>query len=147
HRHAGARQALRRRRSMVAPLTTLEEQSRPDRAALLIVDMQNDFCAEGGFMQRERGYNVGFAATVAANIEKVLAAARAAGMLVVWIRSIYDFKYLAAPHIVKRGKEGCCLEGSWGADFFGLRPRAGEPIVDKHHYSGFVGTTLDEILR
>src|SRR5690606_26202636 len=81
------------------------------------------------------------------NIEKVLAAARAAGMLVVWIRSIYDFKYLAAPHIVKRGKEGCCLEGSWGADFFGLRPRAGEPIVDKHHYSGFVGTTLDEILR
>lgn len=132
---------------MVAPLRTLEEQTRPDRAALLIVDMQNDFCAEGGFMQRERGYNLGFAATVAANIENALAAARDAGMLVVWIRSIYDFKYLAAPHIVKRGKEGCCLEGSWGADFFVLRPRAGEPIVDKHHYSGFVGTALDGILR
>jgi len=132
---------------MVSLLTTFEEQSRPDRAALLIVDMQNDFCAQGGFLQKERGYNVEFAKTVAANIETALAAARAAGMLVVWIRSIYDFKYLAAPHILKRGKEGCCLEGSWGADFFMLEPRAGEPIVDKHHYSGFVGTKLDDVLR
>jgi len=128
-------------------LATFDDQIRPDRAALLIVDLQNDFCAPGGFMQKERGYNVEFAKTVAANIEPALAAARAAGMLVVWVRSIYDFKYLAAPHIVKRGKEGCCLEGSWGADFFMLEPRAGEPIVDKHHYSGFVGTELDEILR
>jgi ureidoacrylate peracid hydrolase len=128
-------------------LATFDDQIRPDRAALLIVDLQNDFCAPGGFMQKERGYNVEFAKTVAANIEPALAAARAAGMLVVWVRSIYDFKYLAAPHVVKRVKEGCCLEGSWGADFFMLEPRAGEPIVDKHHYSGFVGTELDEILR
>ncbi|HVO16089.1 MAG TPA: cysteine hydrolase [Alphaproteobacteria bacterium] len=128
-------------------LATFDDQIRPDRAALLIVDLQNDFCAPGGFMQKERGYNVEFAKTVAANIEPALAAARAAGMLVVWVRSIYDFKYLAAPHVVKRVKEGCCLEGSWGADFFMLEPRAGEPIVDKHHYSGFVGTRLDEILR
>lgn len=128
-------------------LATFDDQIRPDRAALLIVDLQNDFCAPGGFMQKERGYNVEFAKAVAANIEPALAAARAAGMLVVWVRSIYDFKYLAAPHVVKRVKEGCCLEGSWGADFFMLEPRAGEPIVDKHHYSGFVGTELDEILR
>jgi ureidoacrylate peracid hydrolase len=68
-------------------------------------------------------------------------------MLVVWIRSIYDFKYLAAPHIVKRVHERCCLEGSWGAEFFLLQPNSGEPIVTKHHYSAFVGTPLDGILR
>jgi ureidoacrylate peracid hydrolase len=48
---------------------------------------------------------------------------------------------------VKRGQEGCCLEGTWGADFFLLRPAPDEPIVTKHHYSGFAGTSLDAILR
>lgn len=132
---------------MAELLKTLQDQIRPERAALLIIDMQNDFCAQGGFLQKEKGYDVGFAPAVAAHIQTALTAARAAGMLVVWVRSHYDFKYLAAPHIVKRAREGCCLEGSWGADFFALQPRADEPIVDKHHFSGFIGTPLDEVLR
>jgi ureidoacrylate peracid hydrolase len=132
---------------MAPLLPTFEEQVRPDRAALLVIDMQNDFCAAGGYLQRERGYNVDFARTVADKIATAVDAARDAGMLVVWIRSVYDFKHLAAPHIVKRRDEGCCLEGTWGADFFLLKPKPDEPIVTKHHYSAFVGTPLDGILR
>ena len=132
---------------MASLLSTLEQQTRPDHAALLVIDMQNDFCAVDGFLQRERGYDVDFAKTVADNIATAVDAAREAGMLVVWIRSVYDFKYLAAPHIVKRREEGCCLEGSWGADFFLLQPKPDEPIVTKHHYSAFVGTPLDGILH
>ncbi len=88
---------------MISILPEFDDQIRPDRAALLVIDMQNDFCADGGYLQKERGYNVDFAKGVAANIQTAATAARAAGMPVVWIRSIYDFKYLAAPHIVKRG--------------------------------------------
>jgi ureidoacrylate peracid hydrolase len=128
-------------------LATIEEQCRPEHTALLVIDMQNDFCAEGGFLQKERGYDVGFAATVADNIRSVVDAAREAGMPVVWVRSIYDYKYLADPHIVKRRGEGCCMEGSWGADFFALAPAPGELIVDKHCYNGFRETTLDADLR
>jgi ureidoacrylate peracid hydrolase len=128
-------------------LATLEAQCRPEHTALLVIDMQNDFCAEGGFLQKERGYDVRFAGTVADNIRPVVDAARAAGMPVVWIRSIYDFKYLADPHIVKRRGEGCCMEGSWGADFFELAPATGELIVDKHCYNGFRDTSLDGDLR
>lgn len=125
----------------------LDEQLRPEHAALLIVDIQNDFCAEGGYLQRERNYNVAFAKTVAANIGRVAAAARRAGMPVVWIRSIYDFKYLTDAYIAKRGEEGCCLEGTWGADFFEIAPAPGELVVDKHSFSGFHDTELDENLR
>jgi ureidoacrylate peracid hydrolase len=128
-------------------LRTFEEQCRPEHTALLVIDMQNDFCAEGGFLQKERNYDVRFAGTLADNIRPVVDAARAAGVPVVWIRSIYDFKYLADPHIVKRRSEGCCLEGSWGADFFELAPAPGEAIVDKHCYSGFRDTPLDGELR
>jgi ureidoacrylate peracid hydrolase len=128
-------------------LPTLEEQARPDRAALLVVDMQNDFCAEGGFLHRERGHNVEFAKTVADNIAAAVACARGAGMPVVWVRSIYDFKYLTGPHIVKRRSEGCCMEGSWGVAFFRLKPEPDHLIVDKHHYSAFRDTPLDTALR
>jgi ureidoacrylate peracid hydrolase len=128
-------------------LQNFEDQIRPDRAALLVIDMQNDFCAVGGFLQRERGYNVGFARPIADNVAIAVAAARDAEMLVVWIRSIYDFRYLAAPHIAKRVQEGCCLEGTWGAEFFLLQPSPDETIVSKHHYSAFAGTPLDGILR
>jgi ureidoacrylate peracid hydrolase len=116
-------------------------------AALLVIDMQNDFCAQGGYMQRERGYNVAFAQGVADNIRPLLAAARETGALVVWVHSIYDFKYLSAAHIAKRGKEGCCMEGSWGAQPFELAPQAGEMVIHKHHYNGFHGTALDTCLR
>ncbi|MDZ4277715.1 MAG: hypothetical protein U1B78_01120, partial [Dehalococcoidia bacterium] len=34
-------------------LKTLAEKVEPRHAALLIVDLQNDFCAEGGAMHRE----------------------------------------------------------------------------------------------
>ena len=125
----------------------VDGQLHPRHAALLVVDMQNDFCAEGGYLQRERGYDVSAIPGIAANIARLIDAARAAGVAIVWLRSIYDFKYLTGAHIAKRVTEGCCMEGSWGADFFALQPAPGDVIADKHHYSGFHGTTLDAVLR
>lgn len=132
---------------MMPLLKSLEEQVRPEHAALLVIDMQNDFCAEGGYLNKERKYDVAFASGVANNIASVVAAARRTKMPVVWIRSHYDFKYLAAPHVAKRVQEGCCLEGTWGADFYRLSPQDDELIVDKHHFSAFKGTPLDDLLR
>jgi ureidoacrylate peracid hydrolase len=117
------------------------------QTALLVIDMQNDFCAEGGFLQKEKGYDVGFAKAVVANIRMAVAAARHAGTSVVWIRSVYDFRYLCAAHIAKRGREGCCMEGTWGADFFELSAEPQDPIVEKHTFSGFHDTPLHELLR
>ncbi len=68
---------------MTGILTTLAEQTAPGRAALLVIDMQNDFCAEGGYVQREKGYDVSFAKKVAQNIATALTSARAIGMDVV----------------------------------------------------------------
>ena len=118
-----------------------------EQTALLVIDMQNDFCAVGGYLQRERDYDVSQTPGIAQRIGVAVAAAREAGMPVVWIRSIYDFKYLNEAGRAKRGEEGCCLEGTWGVDFFELAPAAGELIVDKHCFSGFQNTPLDAELR
>jgi ureidoacrylate peracid hydrolase len=132
---------------MAEILATLDDQLRPAHAALIVVDMQNDFCAEGGWTQKERGHDVGWCRAVAANIRGLAAELRRARVPIVWIRAIYDFKYLNAAQIAKRGREGCCLEGSWGADFFEIRPSPGDPVVDKHSFSAFRDTALDATLK
>lgn len=128
-------------------MQTLLEQLHPRHTALIVVDMQNDFCAEGGYLQRERGYDVSAIPGIVENINRLVGVARRADMAVVWLRSIYDFKYLTAAHIAKRVTEGCCMEGSWGADFFGLQPAPADVIVTKHHFSGFRDTALELELR
>ena len=122
--------------------------------ALLVVDLQNDFCAEEGFLSKARAQGggpqvrQGDNVRVADNIAALADAVRNAGRPVAWIRSIYDFKYLLPAHIAKRGgKEGLCMEGSWGADFFRLRPAPGDLVVDKHTFSGFHGTDLHAQLQ
>lgn len=132
---------------MTALLDTLDKQLRPEHTALLVIDMQNDFCAEGGYLNKMRHYDVGFAVKVAENIAALVAVARPLGMPVVWVRSIYDFKYLTEAYRVKRREEGCCLENSWGADYFGIAPADGDAVVDKHSFSGFHGTRLHEVLQ
>jgi ureidoacrylate peracid hydrolase len=39
-----------------------------------------------------------------------------------------------------------CLTGSWGADFFAVRPLPGEPVIVKHRYSAFTNPQLKELL-
>ena len=39
------------------------------------------------------------------------------------------------------------MEGSWGADFYRLRPGPDDLVVDKHTFSGFHGTDLHERLQ
>jgi nicotinamidase-related amidase len=138
---------------MTRPLRTLEEQLQPAHTALVIVDMQNDFCAEGGYLQRTRAASAKNPIRVDANeriadhIAQLAAAARLGGATVVWLRSVYDFKYLAPAHVAKREGEGCCMEGSWGADWFGIRPADGDLVVTKHTFSGFHDTDLHAQLQ
>jgi len=132
---------------------TLAEKVRPRHTALMIVDMQNDFCAQGGYLQRTRaesGRNpirVDENAAIADRIGVLADAARRSGATVAWLRSIYDFKYLADAHIAMRDGEGCCLEGTWGADFFRIQPRDGDVVVDKHTFSGVQRFSRDGAAR
>ena len=122
----------------------------PAHTAVVVVDMQNDFCAPGGYIDRRFGCDAAANEALAAANMALVEAARAAGAMVVWVRAIYDPKYLTAPMLTRMqtgGAEPRCEEGSWGADFFMVEPAQGEFVVDKHRYSAFSGTSLDDILR
>jgi ureidoacrylate peracid hydrolase len=139
-------------------LTTLERKVDPAHAALIVVDMQNDFCARGGMMDSE-GADLGPVQAMAERLGDLIDAARAAGALVVFIRNVYTSEgnpYLSdvwlEQMLRRRGdsytRRAVCRAGSWEGDFYrDIRPQAHDPIVTKHRYGAFHNTDLETILR
>jgi ureidoacrylate peracid hydrolase len=136
---------------MVEVLKTLAERIDPAHTALIVVDMQNDFCAEGGYVQMTKGGDMSGNGPLAKKIMGVVEQARASGTTVVWIQANYEPRYLSGQALLKRDERGinsvCCTGGSWGWDFFEVKPADGEIVIEKHSFSGFFGTELDRLLR
>jgi ureidoacrylate peracid hydrolase len=131
-------------------LSTLEQKVAPAHAALLVIDVQNDFVADGGFFD-QIGADVKTIQSVIPQLAKLVDHAREAGMFVVFIQAIYDPQYLSAPMRERDLRVGRrmprCLTGSWGADFHVIAPRPNEPVVIKHRYSAFTNSQLDRLLK
>src|ERR1041385_3556274 len=70
-------------------LSTLSEKVDPRNAALLLVDVQNDFCAEGGAMHRE-GRDLSQVNGMIPRLERMLQSAGAADVPRIWIRNVYN---------------------------------------------------------
>jgi ureidoacrylate peracid hydrolase len=132
-------------------LCSLAQKAAPGRAALLVIDVQNDFAADDGFFGRI-GADVGsIQATVIPSLVRLIDHARAAGVLVIFVQAIYDQDCLSAPMRERNRRRQVemprCLTGSWGADFHVVRPAPGDPIVIKHRYSAILRTELDAVLK
>jgi ureidoacrylate peracid hydrolase len=142
----------------VKPLGSLAQKVQPTHSALLVVDMQNDFCASGGLISKD-GRDIAPAQDLAARLPAFIQSARDAGVMVVFIRCIYTSEqnfYLSDVWLEQaaRKREGgytripVCRSGSWEGDFYGdVRPQPGDVVVSKHRYNAFHNTDLDLILR
>jgi ureidoacrylate peracid hydrolase len=138
-------------------LGTLREKVDPRHAALVLVDVQNDFCADGGAMHRE-GRDLTLVRRMLPRLERLLEAARAAQVRCVWIRCVYNTganHYLSEVWLeqARRRRKGAylqygvCEPGAWNGDFYQIKPLPDEVIVSKHRYGAFEGTDLDLVLR
>ena len=132
-------------------LNGLDEILTPAHTAMLVIDMQNDFCAERGYIHTTQGADMRGNKSLADRIGRLVAAARSSGVMVVWIKAIYDHNLLPAPMLSKMLEKGkgdvCCASDSWGAEFYEIGPVEGEMVVEKRCYSAFHNTQLDDILR
>lgn len=139
-------------------LVGLEQKIGPKHTALVVIDVQNDFCAPGGMMARE-GNDLGAVQAMAEALPRALTAARTAGALVVFVRNVYSTEanhYLSDVWLEQaaRQRKGSytlapvCAPGSWEGDFFGqVQPLPDEPVVTKHRFSAFHNSDLETILR
>lgn len=109
----------------------------PDRSAVLVIDMLNDFLEPEGAMPLLEGRRL------YEPIRRLLKSAREGGAKVIWI---CDEHLPTDREFEKRSVH--CLQGSWGAEIVAeLEPDVAELRIPKTRYSGFFETDLDQRLR
>jgi ureidoacrylate peracid hydrolase len=128
--------------------------------------MQNDFGAAGGMFERA-GIDISGIRAAVAPTARVLDAARAAGLKIVYLKMGYrpDLSDLGAPDAVNRARHmqlnvgaavaapdgrpsRILVRDTWNTDILQeLTPQTGDEVLYKTRFSGFYRTELDNILR
>jgi nicotinamidase-related amidase len=113
--------------------------------ALVVIDMQNDFCNHGYYMDRA-GYDIARLRLPVSPIRQVLAAARDSGITILFTRQHRlpgeregqaDYPY---PRIALKGEPGWAIIPE-------LSPAEDEMVIDKVACSAFVSTNFHELLK
>jgi nicotinamidase-related amidase len=131
----------------------------PASCALVIIDMQRDFVDPGGFGEA-LGNDVALLRKAIDPIKRLLAASRRVGMLVIHTREGHRPDLADLPPAKKaRGKfktgigdKGpmgrILIRGEYGHDIIdALKPKPGEPVVDKPGKGAFFATDLETMLK
>ena len=137
-----------------------------DKTALIVIDMQNDFCAADGWIA-SMGIDVEPARALIAPINRTTGNLRAAGVPVIWVNwgvrpdrlnlspgTQHPFNPtgrgpgLAGEFVGATRTHKLLQKGSWGAQIIDdLRQDPRDVHVDKHRISGFWDTPLESILN
>jgi ureidoacrylate peracid hydrolase len=134
--------------------------------AVIVVDMQNDFCSKGRMFDRA-GINISAVQKAVGPTRKVLFAARGAGIRIVYLKmgfradlsdlgdtdSANRVRHLrfgiGQPCIASDGRQGRFLiRDTWNTDVIEeVRPQPEDVVLYKRRFSGFYQTELDDTLR
>lgn len=123
-----------------------------EETALVVVDMQNTFCHPHGAFAR-LGADVSPLTAVVPAVAALVAAARAAGVPVVFVKHVLRPDYRDGGIIFNELKRplrgaGAIVGGTWEAELVDeLSVEQVDVVVEKRRFSAFFGTDLDIVLR
>ena len=145
------------------PLNARPEPVTPDtaRTALIVVDMQNAFASKGGMFDLA-GHDISGAGPVIDLHKRLLPAARAAGVQVIYLQMSFkpDLSDAGGPDSPAYHKElalrmmrerpelagTLLIDDRWDGQIVdGLAPQDGDIVIRKSRYNGFTGTDLDAV--
>ncbi|MEY2927324.1 MAG: hypothetical protein RL367_1801 [Pseudomonadota bacterium] len=121
------------------------------KSLFLVMDMMNDLVDENGFSAKGYGVQVK-QRNMLANTAKAIAAARAAGVQIGYVRVGFSSDYRECPPaspIFSGARTNKIFQlGTWGTEVHAsLAPHPGDFDIVKHRVSPFYATSLEAILR
>ncbi len=129
------------------------EMVAPGRTALVVIDVQEDFCSPAGVLGKV-GVDLSMVDAPLAKIQALIAAARGAGVTLafarVMTRKSTDSQALKLFYL-RQGRSldqlELCRIGTSGVDYYVVAPEQGDIEVEKVQYSSFMGTQFEHDLR
>ncbi len=123
----------------------------PGCAALLVIDLQNAFCAATGSLAPDPETLVRYRSVIA-QTALMVATARRRGVRVVYLRHVYrrgfPEAYATMPFLDRLRAGGALLHGTDDTQLVApLDLQDGDILVDKSRFDGFQDTGLDGVLR
>jgi ureidoacrylate peracid hydrolase len=136
-------------------LSSLPAKIQPDRTALLIVDMVNDFVDPQGKTAVIAKRPIEHARAIIPTIRRMVDGAHAVDVPVVYVQqtTLPHHASDSGPWLDARSRAtfsvtDICLDGSWGQQIIKeLAPLPTDVILKKYRYGAFSGTNLDLMLR
>lgn len=139
-------------------MTNLQDLD-PQATALIVIDMQRDFCSPGGYAQ-QAGLDISRMQAVVGQVKALLVAARGAGLHIFHTREghLPDLSDCPPAKLARSVAAGAriggpgplgrlLVRGEQGHDFVPeLRPLSCEHVIDKPGYGAFHKTTLGALL-
>jgi ureidoacrylate peracid hydrolase len=120
----------------------------PQRTALLVIDLQRDFCSEEGALA-SLGSDVSPCRDVADRIAGFLPRVRGKLALIAFFKLVYDLNEMSESQqerLVRNGQPAICASGSAGAELF-VTPASEDVVFTKHRYSAFSNEQFQQLLR
>src|SRR5690606_1482013 len=137
----------------VMVLDTLQELTDPAHTALVVVDMQNDFCHPDGHYARH-GKAIQPITAIMEPTVRFVKRAQELGVFVVFIQqtTLPNGRSDSPAWLRFKCRDGkspeYTLKGTWAAELIdGLEPTERDVVVPKFRSDAFVNTTLDAVLR
>jgi ureidoacrylate peracid hydrolase len=121
----------------------------PGRTVLALIDLQRDFLHPDGWYAKG-GIDVSHMRRVIEPTKQLLAAARRAGVPVVWTRHGYKEGFDGGPFMELRPflRDGGLRQQTWGYEILDdFDPADGDWFVEKSRLSAFFNTNLELVLR
>lgn len=129
----------------------LEQLLARGSTALIVIDLQNDYCHPHGALGRA-GWDLQYIDPAVRRTVAFVEEARRAAIPVIYVRTEHgvwtdsenwrgryqDFDIRTDP---------VCLEGSWGSQFYVVSPGPTDRLLVKHRYNAFAFTDLELVLR
>lgn len=125
----------------------LEQLVDPVKTALIVIDIQNDYCANDGIIAKDVGLDVSRLQKTVDKLITFVDKARKVGLPIIFTQMIEDHNYMDPNAQLKSNGRDLCSPDTKGFEYYKIKPQPNDYQLIKKTYDAFSNHELNEILK